>query len=535
MQYGGPALLDICHRAIGFPSSSTCYRMLRKLSNPLLTAVDTKAEDFISNFNPNADSPIFSHMLKITETYVDPRVRWNPQDNKLYGLCYEHGQSESLEFNTCSSIENLASMVREGKLHIPKECMVLAIGSNSIECSVQIVAALPTCTKNEIDFQCKLIETLSNDIVEMTGAPFLNWATDGDATRRQIFDKLMCWRLNESSSLFGIISRLKLIDCNVGRYEETVNYDPKHLAKRLRNTLIGTLHFGNEHLVTASDMTEILSCHPNNSSDSTKSMINPEGKQNVAIATEMLMQFCDSVEDVSLLKRVSFRVCNVSSELHLLRYVIEGVLAMYCKIDLSIKEALEAISTAAHVLFVLQRTLIKFIPNQLYHDLQATFEDAFYCANKWQIAHANEPFFLMLLGNDPIERAFGNIRLKYRHCSVDNLELINASRAMEYSSKILSKHSEWTGGKRAIMRRLALDYCNPRNLNAQNQILLGVDIIGTWNVGRANAEKVLNKFERYGGNTSQWGQPYGENGTSRHSHAVASKSMKLTGDNIFVA
>ena len=31
LQYGGPALLDICHKAIGFPSSSSCYKFMKKI------------------------------------------------------------------------------------------------------------------------------------------------------------------------------------------------------------------------------------------------------------------------------------------------------------------------------------------------------------------------------------------------------------------------------------------------------------------------------------------------------------------------
>ena len=68
VKYRGTVLIDIGHRAIGFPSSSTCYRMLRK-STPLISAVDTNIKDFIANFKPKVNCPKYSYMLKNYKTY----------------------------------------------------------------------------------------------------------------------------------------------------------------------------------------------------------------------------------------------------------------------------------------------------------------------------------------------------------------------------------------------------------------------------------------------------------------------------------
>ena len=65
----------------------------------------------------------------------------------------------------------------------------------------------------------------------------LNWATDGAGARRQIFDSLMSHPLSKDSAIFPYISTLKLLDMNVGEHQETVDFDSKHLAKRLQNAL----------------------------------------------------------------------------------------------------------------------------------------------------------------------------------------------------------------------------------------------------------------------------------------------------------
>ena len=70
---------------------------------------------------------------------------------------------------------------------------------------------------------------------DKTGAPLLKWGT-GDGARRQIFDSLMCYPLSKNSKIFPIVPSLKLLDMNVGKNEETVDFDSKHLAKRMRNT-----------------------------------------------------------------------------------------------------------------------------------------------------------------------------------------------------------------------------------------------------------------------------------------------------------
>ena len=49
----------------------------------------------------------------------------------------------------------LADKVKNDELHIPKENMVVAVSNNSagVESNAQVVAALPTCSKNEITYE----------------------------------------------------------------------------------------------------------------------------------------------------------------------------------------------------------------------------------------------------------------------------------------------------------------------------------------------------------------------------------------------
>ena len=105
----------------------------------------------------------------------------------------------------------------------------------------------------------------------------------------------------------------------------------------------------------------------------------------------------------------------------------------------------------------------------------------------------------MLCSNDVIERFFGNLRLKYRQCVIDNLEIIYATRAIQTCTDMMTKHPDWFKKNRSVMERLCLDYSNPRDWVHDQLVLEDIDIISCFNVGRARAEQILNRFEDYRG------------------------------------
>ena len=77
------------------------------------------------------------------------------------------------------------------KKHVPKENMVIAVSSNCQNSEGQVIVTLPTCSKQEVEHQGKIIKAISSEFKEKNGAPLLNWSTDGDPARRQIFSSLM--------------------------------------------------------------------------------------------------------------------------------------------------------------------------------------------------------------------------------------------------------------------------------------------------------------------------------------------------------
>lgn len=101
--------------------------------------------------------------------------------------------------------------VDNNELHLTKECMVIALGFNAVKVNAHPVVVWPTCSKDEINIQMKVIQGLSDAFLKTNDPTLMCWSTDGDDTRRQIFDKLMQNQISRDSPIYEIISKLHLI------------------------------------------------------------------------------------------------------------------------------------------------------------------------------------------------------------------------------------------------------------------------------------------------------------------------------------
>ena len=186
-----------------------------------------------------------------------------------------------MTFTSYEHVSDIAAEVDEGKKHVPKENMVIAVSSNCKNSKGQVIVALATRSKKEVKHQGKIIKTISSEFKEKNGAPLLNWLTDDDPARRQFFSSLMLHEISDPM-LKSIISDLKLFDMKVGENNETTNFNPKHLAKRMRNFLIGNSVKIGEKLMQPSDISKVLSASKSfDSKHKVQRLLNPDDKQNV--------------------------------------------------------------------------------------------------------------------------------------------------------------------------------------------------------------------------------------------------------------
>ena len=196
-------------------------------------------------------------------------------------------------------------------------------------------------------------------------------------------------------------------------------------------------------VLTRKDIAAILSTTVT-AKHSVEQIVNPADKQNVSLATDLLITFSTAVKQTVEISKLGFRVVAIVPILKLLGMIMEGVLALYAYVTSSVDEQLVFVSTAAHGLLVLKKIFGAVLPNQLYHDLMSTFQNVMFCAAKFKAYHPDEPFLIVFLGSDGNERTFGNLRLKFKHNAFSALDIITCARLMKMMSTVFDRHPDWT-------------------------------------------------------------------------------------------
>lgn len=161
----------------------------------------------------------------------------------------------------------------------------------------------------------------------------------------------------------------------------TVNFDERHLLKRLREAIksdtrgikIGTITLRKASI----EMLLNLTACPN-----VAALLHPEDAMNVMAAHDLVMWLGEVKNiDPSLIRpgaEKEWEAAKVIGELG-------GLLLTVFDPEPSLMEQLSKLSKMAHMLYYLAfatgaRT--KLLPNQLYHDLQAVVKNAFFCTVK---------------------------------------------------------------------------------------------------------------------------------------------------------
>ena len=493
LKFGGPSLLDILYRAGLLPSTSLAYR-ISKAGVHLHTSVKLSFKEvFHHNFKlkfAENDTSKYGLGIKSDETFISPRLRHNSKNNEIVGVCYEHHKNINLQFNCLEDAHDLQKKLSEELIHIPKECLVTGLSSVVENIPFQVILMWPTCSKNDFDGMARMYVDISDALKDKIDANPLNFNTDGDSTRRQAMNAITQYDLDMDSELGKIISALPLIDRKVGKNQETVNFDAKHLVKRCWTSLIsGKLEIGGV-LLTKKDVEGVLEASEKKT-HSVESLIYPRDKQSVPHATDCLLSFMEVINDSEKQQKIPFKLTMVLNDLLLVVVVYEALVCMYSYVTYSLTEQIQLISKAATCLLALFREETFTIPNQLFHDIQRTFTDTIYCVAKLQIHAPDRSFYTILNGTDHEERFFGNSRMSCGHKSLDAFELANSASSISMCEDILQRHPAWVK-KGRMSRRLVLDHSNCRDWTGDLKVC-NVDLVTSWKVGMLEAQTLAVK------------------------------------------
>ena len=126
---GGPRLLHLLHVTDGLSAVSSVYKKCKTLTTNMIAGVDNSFEHRLQhNMGSFIQEATTVSSLKMDEIAVENRLRWYKQDNKIYGLCYQHSHRYDMEFCDISSIlSNLQNLLATNTVHKTKENLVVAI------------------------------------------------------------------------------------------------------------------------------------------------------------------------------------------------------------------------------------------------------------------------------------------------------------------------------------------------------------------------------------------------------------------------
>ena len=167
----------------------------------------------------------------------------------------------------------------------------------------------------------------------------------------------------------------------------TIDFDAKHLSKRLRTPIIDGKMSILEKKIDAQVVKSIL--HPQGVSDrEIQPVLNPADKQNVPLAVKLLELLAKEVDT----KNLSPGLKDVLPAFKLLREICIGLLSLFARPSMNINEILGRASTLSHILMILKNHRDIELPNVLYHDLQSTVQNLYFMTPKFKVYFPGKDF-----------------------------------------------------------------------------------------------------------------------------------------------
>ena len=251
------------------------------------------------------------------------------------------------------------------------------------------------------------------------------------------------------------------------------------------------------------------------SADHIRSLFNPDDKQDVKMALDMLKDIW-SLPRASKSANSNRGFLDNREALWILGKFLFHLVFPYLCIDLSLSEQVEHLSAAAHLALALYKQASKeFIPTGLYVDLMIMIKNVIFCIAKAKVDDPNGEFFPIQLGTDRLEELFGILRTMVGNdANVDMLQLVSRLSGTTEVANILAKYPHWDSSPRrlkfnALTRETkeipdSADHIKPPSWRG-NARLKDVSLQTSWNRGRRLVEEecafvkpILEVLERAG-------------------------------------
>ena len=133
-KFGGPRVANLYARACGGPHTNTVAHHCKVPPLVALHVAPTESQ-MLQNLNilyPNSPNQLYSSSIQgysivIDEIALEKRLRWDPQTNMIVGVCREHSDECSLNFQTTAEANYLRDKLIDDVVHLACEVCISLI------------------------------------------------------------------------------------------------------------------------------------------------------------------------------------------------------------------------------------------------------------------------------------------------------------------------------------------------------------------------------------------------------------------------
>ncbi|KIJ45014.1 hypothetical protein M422DRAFT_167515 [Sphaerobolus stellatus SS14] len=513
---GGNTVANLAKQALSGPSLRTLRRKAVVGNLTVFSGYPTWKEIaqnikelFQGSFEDLPIKPL-GYVLMIDEIATENRLRYDPKQDLILGTCREHEHAITLSFESIEEAQLVIKALQEGKIHFASEATVIALGTltedNHIYPGRPIVVS-GSCKKETATAHVSILHAAIKACNEASGllqGKLYSIASDGERKRGKALTALTMQKpLDRASPIYDQLSRLKLMNFEVGENDLTQDKDYHHIFKRCRNTAIRLTGMNIFGLIITSAILERHLLVSGISQSRVWSLLQPNDKQDVPLACGLI----SAVFSLSFpVEGQSATYIKARTALSIVGELWMALIAPFTDSKMSLREQLKSLSQAAHMTLALYRHgKGLFMPVQLFIDIMHMVKNAYFCVAKAKIDDPEGKFFITLLGTDRLEIQFGLLRSMIGNdANADMLQVASCLTAAAESSMLLAMHPEWGKGPRCLnlpslkkqgdMIHQKTDHLNPASWTG-NVSLSTVNLRSCWILGHNQAEVILSKSE----------------------------------------
>ena len=78
----------------------------------------------------------------------DDRLPWSKQDNKMYGVCFQHSYKYSMDLNEIDDAKRVQELLNTDSVHKTTDNLVVADGNVGNGGHIKPLLTLPSCCKS---------------------------------------------------------------------------------------------------------------------------------------------------------------------------------------------------------------------------------------------------------------------------------------------------------------------------------------------------------------------------------------------------